>query len=99
MKRRFGWHLCHGINGNLSALGVSLTITVEHFKGDFLNVQCLQCPYSVPYRYRWDLKLCPVGLRQHEPVTTEHEPFKRDFGFRFLTVRVLFLECSRAANG
>src|SRR5262249_81073 len=72
----------------------SLTVTVHHFERDLLNIQRLQCPCSIPCRYRRNLKLGAVSLRQHEPIPTEYEPLKRDFGFVLVTSCAIFLHGS-----
>src|SRR5262245_61470002 len=93
------WHLRDGINGDLSARCITLAVPVHHFERDFLNVQGLQCPCSIPCRYRGHLIFGAVGLRQHEPIPTEHEPLERDFGFGLITILPLLCDGALARDG
>src|SRR5262245_50058104 len=85
MECRLSWHLSNGINRNLSALRVSLTVAVEHFEWNLFDVQRLQCPCSVPYRNRRCLVFLPVCLREHEPISAEHEALEHYFRFGIVT--------------
>src|SRR5438046_9873876 len=86
MECCLGRMLRYGIDGDLSALCVSLTIAVHHLERYCFNVQRPQGACSIPCRNRGHLIFCPVRLRQHEPITTEHEPLERGFGFDLVTV-------------
>src|SRR5437667_11355019 len=98
VERGLRGHLCNGIDGNLSSLGVSLTIAVHHFEGDFFDVQGLQCPCSVPYWNGGHLIFGTIGLRQHEPVTTEHEALECDFVFNVGAVWPLLCDGALAGD-
>src|SRR5262249_17370678 len=84
---------------NLPAICVTLAVSVHHFERDFLNVQGLQCPCSVPCWNRGHLISCTVCLRQHEPIPTEYEPLERNFGFSLVAVWPLLCDGAFAGNG
>src|SRR5215831_19514229 len=92
MKRGLCGHLCNGIDRNLSARCITLAIPVHHFERDLFNVQGLQCPCSIPCRYRGHLIRRPIGLRQHEPIPSEYEPLERAFGFSLVPILPLLCD-------
>src|SRR5262245_49870309 len=50
VERGLRGHLRHGIDGDLAALRVSLTIPVQHLERDLFNVQRAQGPCAIPSR-------------------------------------------------
>src|SRR5262249_13017511 len=99
VERGFRRHLCNGINGDLTALRVSLTVPVHHLEGDLFYVQRLQCTGSVPCGNGWRLIFGTVRLREHEPIPLEHKTLERDFGLRLVSLFVLLFRRSLAGNG
>src|SRR5215475_7944262 len=99
MKGCLRWHLCHWVNRNLTARCITLAVAIHHFEWNLFNTQRLQCPCSIPCRYRGHLIRGAIGLRQHEPVPTEYEPLERDFGFGLVTVLSLLRDGALARHG
>src|SRR5437016_11185472 len=99
MKRSFRWHLRDRIYRNLTALRISLTVAVHHLERDFLDVQREKGACSIPCRDCWCLILCPVRLRQHEPISTEHEALERDFHFGLAAVFAFLFDRALARHG
>jgi hypothetical protein len=95
----FRGHLSNRVDSDLSAFGVSLTVSVEHLEGDLFDAQDLQSACSVPCWNRWHPIFGTVCLGQHEPITTEHEPLECDFRLGIVTVWPLLFDGSFTPYG
>src|SRR6266568_4158428 len=87
VQRGFVRHGSNGVYRDLAALGIALRVAVHHREWNFLDAQLFEGSRAVPRRNSGRLEFRAIGLRQHEPVTTEYEMFERDFGFYFETIR------------
>src|SRR5262249_12776883 len=84
----FQWVSGYWIDGNRSALAVSLAVAVNHFKGSFFDVQRVKGFRSVPrIGYSIRLVFSALSLRQNKPTRLpqkERVMFRRFFAACFI---------------
>src|SRR6266571_8608776 len=99
VQRGFVRHGGNGVYRDLAALGIALRVAVHHREWNFLDAQHFEGSRAVPRRNSGRLEFRAIGLRQHEPVTTEYEMFERDFGFYFETIWPGFCDLALQRDG